>query len=933
MTIDSWNLLLQNCEKFKSSLDREEKKEAFDYQLLKIVNEVLEDQKNPQHSKLSNFIIELDTHQHQLEGRSHEIAEIVHAIQQNWEIVRLREVLKNSWEDQTISPQELERLKKAVCSFDPHHLNEILPICASSPNPSIRNLALACLDCGADPNAKTDEGIPLLLFASSYGDSELAEALLTKGADPTKEFESSTIYDYLEFSHTSLPSLKIMISLLQRGIDLNQNFNGNPLWTSILKMITFNPMIKSPHSIEKKLLSSLFIQQLENISNINHKINNDLTALQIVAKQKDRALFLKLVVNGAKIEGSQSELQMIDSICEEILKNKSTSVENFSFVLELISQNYLPVFIKNTVFILEYLKFASDNSEIASRMHLSSKAILMLEDLTRFYILRNSETSLTQTIDLDRKLLSILSELSEEGFKAAERFQQAVHGSLEKNLQKEKEALRCIASFESNPTNLEKFTPLEKKGSQNVAIDMEDIVSVCMKYGKYSLIPEITLKPFSYSHTLYSRLLFLFVLDKLWLGPTDETRLFEGSSAEFTTSLIAKTIKKITQDLADQNSFLSPTMNQFSNRFLDTLNVAARKKTRNSRELAERVTHISEKSPIWIPSGSGDHATGLLLELMENGKIKMTLYNTGLDANVFHAQWEKEEKWQLFYIIEGVPLEDLSNPEIWQEFFLTCGQAEDMTSVYAFIREKLGKNGTIPSPSKDKIMYSALQFYGTCSAQHLIAFFEHQIKLLAPGTSEEKKATLNALKAELFSAMLNPHLESLHNKIQAVATERFEKYSVIKRLSSIASQPEEFNLLFSDALHVLEQLGEIELVKVLKEKNLDTTASKFFTLKLCLRQIYQNWANHPEQFEKLGSSNAVVLALDLAKSNALNEKRVIAFLDELYSKNDSKKLEELLMKLEISHYHYLANGWIDEKIRANPSENALSDCDRLLRSL
>jgi ankyrin repeat protein len=101
------------------------------------------------------------------------------------------------------------------------------PVLAYAQRCGSRDVVALLLAAGADPNTRHD-GRPLLHDALQLGDVETAEALLAAGADPNAKDDKRTTADAL-WSCDKKQRGRALASLLARGLDANTRVYGEPL--------------------------------------------------------------------------------------------------------------------------------------------------------------------------------------------------------------------------------------------------------------------------------------------------------------------------------------------------------------------------------------------------------------------------------------------------------------------------------------------------------------------------------------------------------------------------------------------------------------------------------------------------------------------------------------------------------------------------------
>lgn len=313
---------------------------------------------------------------------------------------------------------------------------------------------------------------------------------------------------------------------------------------------------------------------------------------------------------------------------------------------------------------------------------------------------------------------------------------------------------------------------------------------------------------------------------------------------------------------------------------------------------------ISYKIPILIPAGCEGHAVTVCVEKISEKMGRLILYNTGGGLIKHHPQWKETNRYQTYFIIEDVPLEDLYEVEQWQTL-LNFTSAKNMDPVYAHFR-KMGRNGRPTPPSLNEEDYEQKQMSETCSSQNLMAAIRHQLMHQLEGSQKEKLALYHFFKAQLIRQMSQSSLNKVDSKIQNLAKMKLEKQEALLTIAHIAENKESFDMTLTKLCDALTRLGAQTFVETIQKVEINSFLARLSALELCSKELVKLWMKQPIDFPPSGEE--FLLATKLYENQKLLYNSITQFL---HACHQDQKFEALGFHLG----HFLLNSRFTEEIR------------------
>jgi|694.fasta_scaffold90678_2 hypothetical protein len=883
-------------------------------------------------------------------------------LQTRWDAIRLIEELKNPTPTKTYSSTELQRFQNCIPSIDQTEvLNEttqenLILLCAKSTNPQLRGLTEDCLTCGANPNSADINFVTPLHYVSHYDEKELVQMLLDQGADAYATTRKG--FFPIDYAISRENTVTILI-LLERGLDLNTKLQrGELVWQRIFSFVLRG---EDPFSSEtdSKLLA-FFIANISKIKEINLPNSQNKTIFYIACisfQRKKPDLIKELILQGAQVGDSSSELTCIRKILEDILAKNSLDTRDAAIIDHLLLQNKVPLGPwKNGVSVQLFL--AQHH-----KVDLEPSIFSLLSRYSQLVANLQSESSLLLRRNLALALKQVCETLIDLSYPEAAEFQSYSEQLTRNTHEQYALALETFADLEASPDTWEMPVQVIKVGqlldeSHNQNFSATDLIDLATQAQKHALVIKLLESQVHDKFAWIDKPVFGFLDDKSWLSSSylEGQPIFWGNGP-YINALVA--LRALQDTLAAMKvepayaKFMPAVSDYLEKLFLPIVNYSrwghrlkndqAFDRAKVAFEIAEQLGALKNAGePLLIPISIPLHAMALAAEQMEDRKVRITMYNTGGNVPTHHHQGSKTNHFQTHLCINGVSVEHLSNPDLWIRFFnlLEKLPSSEMDKIYAFFKEDLGQNLPVSPPSKNAEDYSSVQLNGTCAAQCLMAFIRHQFMEQFHGSTSEKFAAYKMIKSHFLNQLGGKRLNQLDQRIQTITRHKLNKHQANIHLSQIAADEKKNSMVLKTMLDTLEKFGEEQFVSAMRQSEAHNIFSRYRHLQLCARKIATTWLRDPDNIDlaRYLSEEGLNLSVSIFEDRRLTSKAIQAYL-ESYKNSDAweKMAKDVVRMILNSSFGEIVKQWVIQSLCAPPFElespNDKAKLDALLKCM
>jgi hypothetical protein len=449
---------------------------------------------------------------------------------------------------------------------------------------------------------------------------------------------------------------------------------------------------------------------------------------------------------------------------------------------------------------------------------------------------------------------------------------------------------------------------------------------------------------------------FQFLLDKNWFNqtildllphpPMNTKNPYESGATSVNACFLSGAIEKLAiesnQDLHLSFSEISK-LEKIRSLLLKSLNVCAQTdqildnqlyfKRRDEletyfvEEVIELIKNPEINFPILIPCRTKTHCLSLAIEKKTDGKADIHVYNSGRGVLAYHYKRPSSNRYQTYLSIEDIQLDQLLDPIFWKNIVACTHQDVDL--LYGELK-KLG------NPSLKSLFawdYEQKQLQGTCSSQHLMAFFRHQIQKEMTGSPLDKIGAYKFLKASTICAMeLN---ESKEPMFQSQINRKMRKVKGELPFNKIAAESDKFDQFYSSVLDFFEELQDKNLFRIVKEMKLKTTLEKYAFLHLCHRTFERKALENSQKFIELKTqpkyANILAVGISRAAYKADLKERIIDDLNEWKNKGQWGRLGEKFLQCYIAvDFYKEVEKWVISEV---PPEKESEFCQGVVSRL
>lgn len=688
---------------------------------------------------------------------------------------------------------------------------------------------------------------------------------------------------------------------------------------------------------------------INNIDKLNLAQENSYeSVIEQVNSKHGINLIYKLLASGLTIKNNPADKKFIDCAILPFIMIKDLKEYNFPLIIFNIFENVIKQFmvLGSTEFIskspiIEIINLFDPEKQVQLKLASGINEIT-LSLLNEFNTLVKENQKLihfNEKFSVINKLSPIIDELEKSGFKGVKRYRENV-------IELEDE----VFSIQNLCEQL--IYKFEKTG--NIVIPHHTIkLSEDKEPFTYSYFPPILLinhaisinKTDNFVHLLTKIYLGLstnmavnnvnaMILEKIWYSSYKSYKKPEGNPIYYCAIslklLLESSLKNYnykiqiidTKNLDKFKLIQAKLLKQLDDYIPLTVLNKAGFIDKYSQHIQQSIHALKENESILIPSGCINHATCLLLTKLANGMFEMTYYNSGGGLIRWNPQWKDTNKYQTHIRITEVPAENFSHDDIWKEFSRLNFEATEMTPLYTYFLDILGKGGKRISASSFSQDFEPKQLKGTCATQNLMTWYRHQMRQEF-NSQEEGLAFYKISKSFMYHKLGTTNLHNFSKKIQKHASQKIEKHSAILALAKMAND-ESFNESHQELLKAMNIVDpSIDTSKLYNAIDSCRPLLRFHILKSLSDTVEEMVQAYPEKLESLPDHPALVLVRAKFIDHQQLKSDVSRFLDEVYEKKDWKTLAETILRLLTSYkYKEQVNDWLAKCFC--PSEDELS---------
>lgn len=344
-------------------------------------------------------------------------------------------------------------------------------------------------------------------------------------------------------------------------------------------------------------------------------------------------------------------------------------------------------------------------------------------------------------------------------------------------------------------------------------------------------------------------------------------------------------------------------------------------------EIVEIIKNSNRDFPVIIPCGTINHALVVRIEIKE-GTARLAIYNSGYGLRKHHEQYKETNHFQTCLKIINVPVEDVCDIQSWVEL-LAQFNFDNIDGVYHSFKQ-IGRNGEIFKPFKVGFQFEKEQLRETCTGQALMACFRDIVREEVEAGKVSVKArfkgmgTYKWLKVRTQIVIGTSHCEAIDPKIERLVKKKVTKHTEEISLVHVVKDPVTFEIKWKNALNVLMQMGQSEMVTKLSKVPKFTTSNRYYALlfvqKLIGRLIFNDAENdrNYEKFVRLWIQDLNVAALTL-EEKLDNKTRLLQLLNYYASKG---QWDHVLPIYVDAYNNHSSKKWLREWIlKQNLSQN------------
>ena len=702
-----------------------------------------------------------------------------------------------------------------------------------------RQLALLCLDAGAEINCKNNWDVTGLHLAALMGDKSLVKELIKRGADQS-----------IKASSRLLTPLDLAISSWK--------------YSCAFVLALEDPFQK----IEERSAPEFFIKQLQ-YSGRGFEVESLVQLLEKFSRKEDINLFadgiwkaceeawgeeqsndLEVVIDWllshdvSSEGGSDEQFLVVTLLAERILERKLNGKNDEALLEKMIDKGYLQIAISasNRSVLLEL-----HQQIITGQLSVSSSLVNMIgklteelplgtyEELNKLMSQIKSEGDLSTQSDIYKKVEEGIVLLREKDFP---------------NLQMIEKKLKDLLGGKINEIEEYRNVSLklqEGKDVEGVSIYVYNyLVNQFVENKRWDLIPKLDIAEKKYSQDyVANKLIYHLMMDKLLFKEIEKYKSFEAS---ITANALIRALDRVNEINSEKalektvpiiHKYLTPLLKEFI--LIKGLDNEPQK---FSTRVVEKIKDLEVGGSLLVPSGCMSHATCLLIERRSPEAFRIIHYNTGQGVMKWHYGGKKINKYQTFDIIDNIPSESLLKKQGWESLLPYSGSSMD--PIYESLRNTLGKGGVRLPRSEHDEDYEAKQSSGTCAMQSLMALLRHQIMELTEGSPSERKALYKLFKTQMFTQFHLDHLEQIDETINRNLSTVLNKLNAQWALLEVSENVEDFDKALESITGILNELGEKKLAETLLGRDKSTNLSRYSTLRNASNMLCSAWISHPE---------------------------------------------------------------------------------------
>ena len=758
-----------------------------------------------------------------------------------------------------------------------------------------RQLALICLDAGAEINCRNSRGATGLHLAAQVGDKSLVKELIKRGGDQS-----------IKASSRLLSPLEVAIN--------SQNYS------CVLALALENPFQK----IGERSAPEYFIEQLqysrrgleaENLIQLLDKFSSkveinsfadgcwkackEVTTAWVEEHFNDLEVVIDwLLSHDVRTERGPDEQFLVTWLAERILGRKLNGKNDEALLEKMIDRGYLQLAISasNRSILLELHQQIitgqlSASSRLANIIRESTEELPLgaYEELNKLVSQIKSEWDLSTQSDIYKKIEKRIAELREKNFPNFQMVEKKLKDSLEWEINR-------IEEYRNVSLKL-----VEGKDVEGVSISVYNyLLGQYVENKRWDLIPKLDIGANRYSQEFVAnKLIYHLMMDKLLFK---EAEKYISLRPTITANALIRALDRVneinSEGALEQNlkkivpiihKYLTPLLKEFI-----LLNALDRDPQKFSVSVVEKIKNLDVGGSLLVPSGCINHGTCLLIERRGPETFRIIHYNTGRGVMKWHYRGKKTNKCQTFDMVDNVPTASILNQQEWKYLLYSYSS---MDPIYECIRNELGKGGERVTRSEHEQDYESKQSAGTCAMQALMALLRHQIMQLSEGTPSERLALYKLFKSQMFTQFHHDHLEQIDETVHRNLSTVINKLGAQRALVDLAANMEAFDEALTSITDILDGLGEKRLAKTLLSRDKTTNLSRYATLRNASNILCGAWLNHPEAipptelkqqkdlqlaFAKFEHQSAIIRNINsrLQKHSEMGDMKELAF--ELY---------------------------------------------------